>query len=72
MREPTMTVKDMVSAYLRQNGYDGLWSPDGECACKRDDLMPCDGESIDKCRPGYLAPCPDDCGEHEFHIQERK
>lgn len=67
-----MTVKEMVQAYLLANNFDGLWSPNGECACQCDDLMPCDGESIDECTPGYFAPCPKDCGGHDWHIQQEK
>lgn len=54
--------------YIEANGYDGLYSP-GVCACKKDDLMPCDGMRND-CEPGYLCEC--DCGDHYFHIGPEK
>jgi len=60
-----MTVADIIRAYLAAHGYDGLWSPDGECACLASDLRPCN-EPMGSCRPGYKTPC--DCGEHDWHI----
>ncbi len=66
-----MTVKDIVIAYLVAHGYDGLYSS-GECGCKTDDLMPCLHDAIGDCRPGYFQPCPEDCGEHEWHIGKEK
>lgn len=67
-----MTVAEIVKDYLKREGYDGLYEA-GECACKVDDLIPCcDDVSIADCEAGYLAPCPPDCGEHEWHIQAEK
>lgn len=61
-----MTTKEMVSSFLTDNGYDGLVSDVGECACLLSDLMPC-GEPEPDCEAGYRWPC--DCGEGcEFHI----
>ena len=60
-----MTVKEIIKQYLREHGYDGLYS-DNECGCEIDDLGPCDG-TLDDCMPGYKVPC--DCGDHNFHIQ---
>jgi hypothetical protein len=64
-----MNLKDITKKYLKENGFDGLFNADGNCACKNDDLMPC-GESSNDCTAGYLAPCK--CGEHYFHIQLNK
>lgn len=52
-------------AWLTRRGFDGLYYP-GECACKVDDLYPC-GER-QNCEPGVLKPCPETCGEHDWHI----
>ena len=53
------TLKSIVAAYLRANGYDGLYNED--CGCLlADDLMPCRQEEIGECRPGYRGPCT--CG----------
>lgn len=50
-----MNIQTITLEYLKANGFDGLYNP-GLCACKRDDLMPCDQPSIDECHPGYLQP----------------
>ena len=36
-----MNVKQIVLQYLKENGYDGLASDDGECGCDLENLMPC-------------------------------
>jgi len=53
-----MTVKAIVTQWLKNNGYDGLFCP-GECACLIDDLAPCGGECFMDCSPGYRYP-PED------------
>lgn len=60
-----MDVYDIVSVYLNDNGFDGLYRP-GDCACKLDDLAPC-GEMRADCEAGYLKKV-DNCLEHDFHI----
>ena len=65
-----MDLRQIVSEWLKANGYAGLYS-DCECACTVDDLMPCDMADLD-CQPGYLCECPPDCGEHEYHISAVK
>jgi hypothetical protein len=62
MKNPT--VVEMVSAYLREHGYDGLWG-DAGCACELGDLAPCD-EPWSECQAGYKATCP--CGDYDFRI----
>ncbi len=54
-----MTLKEIVLEYLKKNDYDGLFR-NGECGCKTDDLMPCEGV-CDTCEPGYLKE-----GDEEF------
>ena len=63
------TVQDIVKEYLVNNSYDGLYNPDGECACEISCLRPCDGD-FSECIPGYKQPCT--CGEHDWHIGRRK
>jgi hypothetical protein len=63
-----MNLREIVAEYLIKNGYDGLFS-DSECACKNEDLFPCDNPAYD-CQAGYLTPC--DCGGHDWHISETK
>ena len=64
-----MNVVDIVREYLKANQYDGLFNECGECACGLADLNPC-GELNGDCQPGYKHRC--DCGDHDFHIEEKK
>ena len=50
-----MNVKEIVSKYLVENGFDGLFNDGGECGCLVDDLCPCDGD-VENCEPGYKLP----------------
>ena len=65
------TVIEIVKGYLEAHGYDGLFNPDGECACVLSDLAPADCIT-EECEPGYFAPCPADCGDHDWHIVPAK
>jgi hypothetical protein len=66
-----MNTKEIVEAWLRANGYDGLYSD--WCVCKLDDLFPC-GE-VQDCNAGYFTDCPDpggcECEGQGFHIGGR-
>ncbi len=65
-----MTVNQIVQKFLEENGFDGLFNEEIDCACKLDDLIPCDYLD-NNCTVGYLVPC--DCYmEHEFHIVREK
>jgi len=46
------SVKEIIKDYLIEKGYDGLYSA-GNCACKIDDLIPCQ-DSCENCCAGYL------------------
>ncbi len=66
-----MTVKEIIEAYLKEHGYDGLYYP-GECACKIGDLASCDNLNLE-CQPGYITTFPNgamcSCGQGcTFHI----
>jgi hypothetical protein len=66
-----MDVSEIVQKYLKDNGYDGLYSL--ECGCKIDDLCPCGMNGIIAgCKGGYLCKCdPETChadGDCEWHI----
>lgn len=66
----TMYVQDMVAAYLKENGFEGLHDFNGECCCELKDLAPC-GEMQMTCMAGYKNPC--NCGEGcDFHIGARR
>jgi hypothetical protein len=49
------TVKSIVERWLKENGYDGLYTGNGECGCRLGDLIPCDSP-CDQCEAGYLLP----------------
>ena len=58
-----MKLINIVRKYLTDNGFDGLFCDCGiDCACKVDDLMPCDHPSTD-CTAGYLQPLTDEDDE---------
>lgn len=57
-----LSVQEIVIAYLKQNGYDGLYNDD--CGCTLDDFMPC-GEVGPDCSAGYRMKCNcEDCKKH--------
>lgn len=64
-----MNVQEIVTQWLMGNGYDGLYSPGGDCACVIGDLCPCSGPCMD-CKPGMRTPCT--CGDHDYHIEARE
>jgi len=61
-----MTVKEIVEAYLKENGFDGLAGFD--CGCNFDDLMDC-AFNCDHCEPGYLHPGDED---YDYYIRTHK
>lgn len=64
-----MTVLEIIVEYLKEHGYDGLYSDN--CGCELDDLMPC-GSCAENCKAGYrIEGCT--CGEGcAFHIVKEK
>lgn len=42
---------ECISSYLKDHGYDGLYSD--ECGCLADDLAPCGNMSMSYCFAGY-------------------
>ena len=54
-----MNVRQIVMAHLKAGGFDGLAVDD--CGCGIDDLMPCDGYGIDRCKPANAVPCDGTC-----------
>lgn len=65
--DSTLGIRDAVTSYLREHGYDGLYYVMGECACRLDDdLIYCAPTDITMdmvddmlydCAPGYLFDC---------------
>ena len=43
---------ETLSLDLEIKGYDGLYCPEGQCACELGDLCPCGEDPVD-CKPGY-------------------
>ena len=62
-------VLEIVTEYLKANGYDGLYNEYAECACDLSHLCPC-GESMYECIPGYKTKDPE--GEYDFLITDTK
>lgn len=58
-----MNLRQITEAWLKEDGYDGLYSTGIECGCHIGDLMPCDEPDPEHCEPGYQSPCPgpEDC-----------
>lgn len=71
-KKKLITYVEIITDWLREHGYDGLFSDYLECACTIEDLIPCGMISQDNpCYAGYRVPC--DCGEgHDYHIQAQK
>ena len=55
-----MTVREIVTEYLKANGYDGLAGE--ECGCWLHDLMPC-GEYGTNCVAGHEGNPPENNAE---------
>jgi len=59
-----MTAKEIITDYLRQHGYDGLFNP-GVCGCTIEDLGCCECDCM-SCQPGYQHADP--TGEYDYII----
>ena len=46
-----MTAIEIIANYLKENGFDGLYSE--ECGCFLNELAPCDLGIPFECQPGY-------------------
>ena len=63
-----MDVKQIVTEWLKEHGYDGLYNDD--CGCVLDDLMPCE-DCCDGCEAGYKT-LADDPEEGEWLVGPKK
>lgn len=65
-----MNVREIITKYLKDNGYDGLYYND-ECGCELKELITC-GNVDEDCKPGHKIKCdPDTCingGGCAWHI----
>jgi len=64
-------ISKALQVYLTEYNYDGLYNPDGECACLREALAPC-GHICSECMAGYLLTDHEKRGESDFWIGERE
>jgi hypothetical protein len=69
-----MTVQEIVTIWLKANGYDGLYDGNG-CGCHVDDLAPCVTVYYD-CVAGHKVPCKSETceadGDCQFHIGPKR
>lgn len=73
VKEMRMTVKEILKEWLLSHGYEGLCGD--QCGCDIDDLILCDGTTIENCIPGHKVPCdPNDCelGRCDWHMKPGK
>ena len=63
-------ISEIIEQYLKHNGYDGLADGNDGCACLLNDLMPCGGDFVMRCRAGFKKEgCDDWCGNGcDFHV----
>jgi hypothetical protein len=52
MVKKNLNVYEIVKKYLKDEGYDGLFTDEG-CGCSLEDLMPCEGNDFHECKAGY-------------------
>lgn len=50
------TIKEIISEWLKENGYQGLFNDDIECGCGLDSLFPC-GLFSSFCAAAYEFRC---------------
>lgn len=62
------SVLEIVKKHLVDNGFDGLYNADSECACEINDLRPCD-DDMSYCKPGYKHTGD---SENDFYIKDNK
>lgn len=49
-----MNIEEIVTDWLKKNGYTGLCAPDLECGCRLEDLMYCSNNiEVTACEAGY-------------------
>ncbi len=50
------TVKTILSTFLVDHGYEGLYNVDGGCSCTLSEFMPC-GMKDGECEAGHIIQC---------------
>jgi len=70
-----VSVKEIVSEWLKKNGCDGLVNEDAECGCEASDMMPCESSCGD-CEAAYRVRCGTDscecgsCDDNGWHMSK--
>lgn len=64
-----MEVQDIVTIYLKENDFDGLYNRDQGCGCGLDDLAPC-GENTMNCEPAIEVIPPTE--DFDRYFSDRK
>lgn len=59
-------LQDIVTDWLKQHGYDGLYNTVGECACQVSDLVPCSQCDELECHAGHYLDATN--SEFDFEI----
>lgn len=65
-----MNVRQIISFWLKENGYDGLYTTN--CSCTLENLMMCDErDNLLECKAGYKMACR--CSfKCDYHIGTKK
>ena len=58
---------EIIKAWLKDNGYDGLCNPDLECGCTVEDFRPCVDDPSD-CQPAYSVPAEPGAGVDSWMV----
>jgi len=61
--KPEISVKTILTKWLKENGYDGLCDKCDDCGCGIDNIMLCGGCGI--CVPAYKVRCKK-CGQELY------
>lgn len=67
-----MNCKEMIEAWLKDHGYDGLCNPELECGCGLGDFpfMPCESCDLIECVPAYKGPNLRDSDDTMFYTDK--
>ena len=64
-----MDIRGIITQYLRESGFDGLFNGDAGCGCNFENgLFPC-GQFSEECECGYTSlPIPGDDPDYSFFV----
>ena len=63
-----MTIEELIRQHAKDNRYDGLYNPEGECACSLDDgtFKEC---TCHDCEFGHIVECTN-CKEDKCKLRD--